>query len=349
LSEGICVAVLGATGAVGKELIQLLEERAFPISHLKLLASARSAGETVSFRGESLTVEQVSAEAFRDVDLVLASAGGSASKAWAQTIVESGAVLVDNSSAFRMAENVPLVVPEINPQAAAQHQGILANPNCTTILMGLAVFPLHQYRPIQRLLVATYQSASGAGAKAMEEVKAQARAILNDETPPTEAFPYPLAFNVFPHNSPLNEQGYCQEEMKMVKETRKIFASPELRISATCVRVPVLRAHSEAINLEFAEPFPVGKAKEILSQSPGLTLQEDWENNYFPMPNETTGKDDVFVGRIRQDISHPCGLELWLSGDQIRKGAALNAVQIAELLVKDNLLTPTTQSSAVSV
>jgi aspartate-semialdehyde dehydrogenase len=210
------------------------------------------------------------------------------------------------------------------------------------------VFPLHQYQPIQRLLVATYQSASGAGAKAMEEVKAQARAILNDETPPTEAFPYPLAFNVFPHNSPLNDQGYCQEEMKMVKETRKIFGTPELRISATCIRVPVLRAHSEAINLEFAEPFPVGKAKEILAQAPGLTLQEDWENNYFPMPNETTGKDDVFVGRIRQDLSHPCGLELWLSGDQIRKGAALNAVQIAELLVKENLLTPTPQS-AVSV
>jgi len=348
LSEGIRVAVLGATGAVGGELIQLLEERAFPLAHLKLLASPRSAGQTISFRGDSLTVEEVSADAFTDVDLVLASAGGSTSKAWAETIVDAGAVLIDNSSAFRMTETVPLVVPEINPQAATQHQGIIANPNCTTILMGLAVFPLHQYQPIQRLIVATYQSASGAGAKAMEEVKAQARAILNDETPPTEAFPYPLAFNVFPHNSPLTEQGYCQEEMKMVKETRKIFGTPELRISATCIRVPVLRAHSEAINLEFAEPFPVGQAREILAQAPGLKLQEDWENNYFPMPNETTGKDDVFVGRIRQDISHPCGLELWLSGDQIRKGAALNAVQIAELLVKDNLLT-TSQQSAVSV
>lgn len=347
MSEGIRVAILGATGAVGSELIQLLEERAFPVSQLKLLASPRSAGETISFRGEALTVEAVSAEAFQEVDLVLASAGGSTSKAWAQTIVDAGAVLVDNSSAFRMDETVPLIVPEINPQAAAQHQGIIANPNCTTILMGLAIFPLHQIQPIQRLIVATYQSASGAGAKAMEEVKAQARAILNGETPPTEAFPYPLAFNVFPHNSPLTEQGYCQEEMKMVKETRKIFDAPDLRISATCVRVPVLRAHSEAINLEFAEPFPVGKAKEVLAQAPGVEVQEDWENNYFPMPNETTGKDEVFVGRIRQDISHPCGLELWLSGDQIRKGAALNAVQIAELLVQDQLLPK--QEKAVSV
>ncbi len=347
MSAGIRVAVLGATGAVGRELIQLLEERAFPLKELKLLASPRSAGQTIPFRGESLAVEVVSAEAFQDIDLVLASAGGSTSQEWADTIVNAGAVMVDNSSAFRMSETVPLVVPEINPQAAAQHQGIIANPNCTTILMGLAVYPLHQVQPIQRIIVATYQSASGAGAKAMAEVKAQAQAILNDETPTTEAFPYPLAFNVFPHNSPLNEQGYCQEEMKMVQETRKIFASSDLRISATCVRVPVLRAHSEAINLEFADPFPVGKAKAILQDAPGVEVREDWEKNYFPMPNEATGCDEVFVGRIRQDISHPCGLELWLSGDQIRKGAALNAVQIAELLVKENLLSST--QSAVSV
>lgn len=347
MSGEIRVAILGATGAVGRELIQLLEERAFPLKQLKLLASPRSAGQVIPFRGESLTVEAVSAEAFQAVDLVLASAGGSTSKEWAQTIVDAGAVMVDNSSAFRMSEAVPLVVPEINPQAAAQHQGIIANPNCTTILMGLAVYPLHQVQSIQRIIVATYQSASGAGAKAMAEVKAQAQAILNDETPPTEAFPHPLAFNVFPHNSPLNEQGYCQEEMKMVQETRKIFACSDLRISATCVRVPVLRAHSEAINLEFADPFPVGKAKAILQAAPGVEVQEDWEKNHFPMPNEATGRDEVLVGRIRQDISHPCGLELWLSGDQIRKGAALNAVQIAELLVKENLLSST--QSTVSV
>ncbi|PNW58387.1 UNVERIFIED_CONTAM: aspartate-semialdehyde dehydrogenase [Euhalothece sp. KZN 001] len=347
MSAGINVAILGATGAVGTEIIQLLEERNFPIAKLKLLASPRSSGQEISFRGETLTVEEVTADSFKDVDLVLASAGGSTSKTWAQTIVDVGAVMVDNSSAFRMEDNVPLIVPEVNPEAASQHQGIIANPNCTTILMGLAVFPLHQVQPLQRLIVATYQSASGAGAKAMAELKTQAQAILNDETPTATAFPYPLAFNVFPHNSPLNEQGYCQEEMKMVKETRKIFGDSQLRISATCVRVPVLRAHSEAINLEFAEPFAVGKAKAILAEAPGVELREDWENNYFPMPNEATGKDAVFVGRIRQDISHPCGLELWLSGDQIRKGAALNAVQIAELLVKENLLKTT--ASAVSV
>mgnify|MGYP006425178273 CR=1 FL=1 len=347
MSTGIKVAILGATGAVGTEIIQLLEERNFPIDQLKLLASARSSGQEIPFRGETLTVEEVTADSFTDVDLVLASAGGSTSKTWAQTIVDAGAVMIDNSSAFRMEDNVPLIVPEINPEAASQHQGIIANPNCTTILMGLAVFPLHQVQPIQRVIVATYQSASGAGAKAMAELKTQAQAILNDEPPTATAFPYPLAFNVFPHNSPLNEQGYCQEEMKMVQETRKIFGDSKLRISATCVRVPVLRAHSEAINLEFAEPFAVGKAKAILSEAPGVELREDWENNYFPMPNEATGKDAVFVGRIRQDISHPCGLELWLSGDQIRKGAALNAVQIAELLVKEKLLKAT--ASAMSV
>jgi aspartate-semialdehyde dehydrogenase len=239
-----------------------------------------------------------------------------------------------------MNPEVPLVIPEVNPDAAAAHRGIIANPNCTTILMAMAVWPLHQVQPVQRLVAATYQSASGAGMRAMEEVKAQAQAILRGETPPTESFPYPLAFNVFPHNSSLNEQGYCEEEMKMVNETRKIFNAPDLRISATCVRVPVLRAHSEAINLEFAQPMPVAKAREILANAPGIRLVEDWQANYFPMPIEASGRDEVLVGRIRQDLSHPCGLELWLSGDQVRKGAALNAVQIAELLVERHLLRP---------
>lgn len=333
MSNSVRVAILGATGAVGTEIIQLLEERNFPVADLKLLASERSAGKTLKFKGESVRVEAVSEAAFQDVDLVLASAGGSISKTWLPIAAQKGAVSVDNSSAFRMDAQVPLVVPEINPEAAAQHQGIIANPNCTTILMGMAVYPLHLIQPIERIVVATYQSASGAGARAMAEVKQQAQAMLNDETPPTEAFPYPLAFNLFPHNSPLNDQGYCQEEMKMVNETRKIFGTPDLRISATCVRVPVLRAHSEAINLEFKSPLAVAKAREVLSQAPGVTLVEDWQANYFPMPLEATGQDNVLVGRIRQDISHPNGLELWLCGDQIRKGAALNAVQIAELLV----------------
>jgi len=342
LSFQVRVAILGATGAVGTELLELLQSRNFPIADLKLLASPRSVGSTLSFQGENLPVEAVSEKSFDNVDLVLASAGGSTSKAWAPKAVECGAVVIDNSSAFRMNQNVPLVVPEVNPEAAATHQGIIANPNCTTILMAMAVWPLHQIQPVQRIVAATYQSASGAGMRAMEEVKAQAQAILQGETPPTESFPYPLAFNLFPHNSPLNEQGYCEEEMKMVNETRKIFNAPQLRVSATCVRVPVLRAHSEAINLEFAEPMLVAKAREVLSNAPGVRVVEDWQANYFPMPIDATGRDEVLVGRIRQDLSHPCGLELWLCGDQIRKGAALNAVQIAELLVARNLLRPAT-------
>ncbi|MBD2042089.1 aspartate-semialdehyde dehydrogenase [Microcoleus sp. FACHB-672] len=340
MPESYRVAILGATGAVGTELLELLENRNFPLSELKLLASPRSAGRTLPFKGEQLLVEPVGEGSFENVDIVLASAGGSTSKQWAHKAVAAGAVVIDNSSAFRMDSQVPLVVPEVNPEAAANHRGIIANPNCTTILMSVAVWPLHKVQPVQRIVAATYQSASGAGARAMEEMKEQAQAILDGKTPKTEIFPYPLAFNLFPHNSPLNDQGYCEEEMKMVNETRKIFGAPALRVSATCVRVPVLRAHSEAINLEFGQPFSVAKAREILSEAPGVELVEDWQANYFPMPFEATGRDDVLVGRIRQDISHPCGLELWLSGDQIRKGAALNAVQIAELLVAKNLLKP---------
>ncbi|MGA1265399.1 MAG: aspartate-semialdehyde dehydrogenase [Prochlorothrix sp.] len=332
MSQSYRVAILGATGAVGTELLELLEQRQFPIAELKLLASPRSAGKTLTFKGTEITIEAVSAETLAGVDLVLASAGGSTSKAWASTAVAAGAVVIDNSSAFRMDPTVPLVVPEINPDAALQHQGIIANPNCTTILMGVALWPLHKIRPIRRVVVSTYQSASGAGARAMEEVKIQSAAILAGKAPIPEILPYPLAFNLFPHNSPLQANGYCEEEMKMVNETRKIFGVPDLRLTATCVRVPVLRAHSEAINIEFAEPFPVAEARSAIAAAPGVQLVEDWDRNYFPMPIEASGKDDVLVGRIRQDISTPEALELWICGDQIRKGAALNAVQIAELL-----------------
>ncbi|MBF2001829.1 MAG: aspartate-semialdehyde dehydrogenase [Synechococcales cyanobacterium M58_A2018_015] len=335
------VAILGATGAVGTELLELLAQRNFPVAELRLLASPRSAGQSLVFQGESLQVEAVNEQSFEGVDLVLASAGGSISKAWAPKAVAAGAVVIDNSSAFRMDPAVPLVVPEVNPQTAAAHQGIIANPNCTTILMVVAVYPLHRVQPVQRIVAATYQSASGAGARAMEEVKTQSLAILNGQAPQPEVFPYPLAFNLFPHNSALNDLGYCEEEMKMVNETRKILAAPDLRITATCVRVPVLRAHSEAINLEFARPFSVAEAREVLTQAAGVKLVENWQTNYFPMPIDASGQDDVLVGRIRQDISNPNGLELWLSGDQIRKGAALNAVQIAELLVEQDLIRPT--------
>ncbi len=333
MSNGLRVAVLGATGAVGAELLALLDQRSFPLKDLTLLASPRSAGTQLTFKGEDIPVQVLGEDSFKGIDLVLASAGGSVSLEWLPRAVAAGAVCIDNSSAYRMESTVPLVVPEVNPEAAKAHQGIIANPNCTTILMALAVWPLHQVQPVERLVVATYQSASGAGARAMEEVKQQARAILAGEEPVAEAFPYPLAFNLFPHNSPLNDQGYCQEEMKMVNETRKIFGAEGLKISATCVRVPVLRAHSEAINIEFGAPFSPQVAKALLSQAPGVKVVEDWSRNYFPMPIEASGQDDVLVGRIRQDISNPNALELWLSGDQIRKGAALNAVQIAELLL----------------
>ncbi len=338
MPEAYRVAIMGATGAVGTELLELLEKRSFPVKELSLLASQRSAGKELVFRGQSLKVKAISDVDFADIDLVLASAGGSVSKEWAPKAAAAGAVVIDNSSAFRMDSFVPLVVPEVNPDAALKHQGIIANPNCTTILMSVALWPLHQHQPIERIVVATYQSASGAGARAMEEVKQQAQAILQGQEPPTEAFPYPLAFNLFPHNSPLNEQGYCQEEMKMVNETRKIFGVSDLRVSATCVRVPVLRAHSEAINVEFKQPLAVDKALALLQTAPGVKVVENWQTNYFPMPVEASGKDDVLVGRVRRDLSHENGLELWLSGDQIRKGAALNAVQIAELLVSKQAL-----------
>jgi aspartate-semialdehyde dehydrogenase len=327
------VGILGATGAVGTELLQLLAERHFPVGELRLLASPRSAGQTLPFAGESLPVRPVSATELQNLDILLASAGAKAAREWVPVAVRQGAVVIDNSSAFRMEADVPLVVPEINAHVLQKHHGIIANPNCTTILLCVVIYPLHQVQPIQRVVVATYQSASGAGARAMQELRQQAQAMLAHQPVPTEVFPYPLAFNLFPHNSPCNEQGYCEEEQKMIRESRKIMNCPDLRLTATCVRVPVWRAHAEAVNVEFAQPFPVAKARAILAQSPGVKLVEDWEKNYFPMPIDASGQDAVLVGRIRQDVSHPCGLDLWLCGDQIRKGAALNAVQIAECLV----------------
>lgn len=338
MSRKYNVAILGATGAVGTELLALLEERNFPLGKLKLLASERSAGKSISFAGQDLIIEAVTESSFDDVDIVLASAGGSISKKWLPIASKAGAISIDNSSAFRMHPDVPLIVPEVNPEAATQHKGIIANPNCTTILMTVAIYPLHQVQPIQRIVVSTYQSASGAGARAMEEVKVQSQAILDGEPAIPEVLPYPLAFNLFPHNSPMTENSYCEEEMKMVNETRKIIGDQDIRITATCVRVPVLRAHSEAINLEFAHSFNPDKAREILATAAGVKLVEDFTKNYFPMPIDASGKDEVLVGRVRQDISHPNGLELWICGDQIRKGAALNAVQIAELLIAKALI-----------
>ena len=328
------VAVLGASGAVGQELLQLLEERDFPVAELSLLASARSAGRTQQWNGQTLTVAEVNQESFRGIDLVLASAGGSVSRRWREAITGSGAVMVDNSSAFRMEEGVPLVVPEVNPDAAFSNSGVIANPNCTTILLTLALAPLAAKRTIRRVVVSTYQSASGAGARAMEELKQLSKVVLDGGTPVSEVLPHPLAFNLFLHDSPLQQNSYCEEEMKMVNETRKIMGLKDLPFTATCVRVPVLRAHSEAVNIAFDQPFPVEEARSLLKQAPGVELIEDVASNRFPMPTDVTGRDPVAVGRIRQDISDPNALELWLCGDQIRKGAALNAVQIAELLIQ---------------
>ena len=326
------VAVLGATGAVGQELLALLEERRFPVAELLPLASPRSAGQELSWQGASLTVQPVQAGCFTGVDLVLASAGGSVSRAWAPEAVAAGAVVIDNSSAFRLDPDVPLVVPEVNPEAAFRHRGVIANPNCTTILLTVALAPLAARRPIRRVVISTYQSASGAGARAMEELRQLSRTVLDGGEPVSSVLPHSLAFNLFLHNSPLKPSGYCEEELKMLNETRKIMELPDLRLSATCVRVPVLRAHSEAVNIEFSEPFPVEEARALLAVAPGVELIEDFGANRFPMPTDVTGRDPVAVGRIRQDLSEPNALELWLCGDQIRKGAALNAIQIAELL-----------------
>ena len=325
---------------MGRELLLLLEQRDFPLHHLELLASPRSAGTQLPFCGEKLTVEAVSEEALAGVELVLASAGASISRRWAPVMDAHGALLIDNSSAFRLNPQVPLVVPEVNLAAARQHQGVIANPNCTTILLLLVLAPLRSLAPLHRVVVSTYQSASGAGAQAMAELETTSRDMLQGRQPRSHVLPHPLAFNLFLHNSPLAENGYCEEELKMLRESRKILDQPDLRLSATCVRVPVLRAHAEAVNIEFDAPVSVDAARAALAGAPGVTVIDDWANNRFPMPSDVTGKDPVAVGRIRQDLSHPNSLELWLCGDQIRKGAALNAVQIAEAMVRHGWLEP---------
>ena len=327
--------MLGASGAVGLEILNILSERSFPIKELRLLASKRSAGKKQFWNGQELEIETVSSDKFKDVDLVLASAGGSISRDWREVINSYGAVIVDNSNAFRMDADVPLVVPEVNPNDIFEHQGLIANPNCTTILLSLVLAPLAKQLPIKRVVVSTYQSASGAGSRAMEELKQLSQAVLDGKTPESKVLPHSLAFNLFLHNSSLQSNNYCEEEMKMVNEMRKIMSKPDLQLTATCVRVPVLRAHSESINVEFEEPFSVETAREILEQASGVELFENIEKNRFPMPIDVTGRDHIAVGRVRQDISNPNALEMWLCGDQIRKGAALNAVQIAELLIKE--------------
>jgi aspartate-semialdehyde dehydrogenase len=339
MSDGISmeptIAILGATGAVGREFLAILERRKAPIRSLRLLASARSAGQSLGFLGKKLTVEEVRPASFDGADLALFSAGASVSKQWAPIATKAGARVVDNSSAFRMDPEVPLVIPEINPEAIGAAR-LIANPNCSTIIMNMVVWPLHQRHRVKRIAVSTYQAASGAGWQAMQELEGQTRDVLEGRAAMPRLFPHPIAFNLFSHNTAIGADGYNVEETKMVLETRKIFGEPDLAITATCIRVPVMRAHSESINLTFEEPVSERVAREILSRAPGVKVVDDRAANRFPMPLEASGKDEVLVGRIRQDISQPDGrgIELFVCGDQLRKGAALNAIQIAECLLK---------------
>jgi aspartate-semialdehyde dehydrogenase len=332
---GCNLAIAGVTGAVGQEFLEILEERDFPFDSLKMLASSRSAGKKIEFKGKEYTVEELTKKSFNRVDIALFSAGASRTKEFGPSAVEDGAVVVDNSSAFRMDADVPLVIPEINPQAIKENKGIIANPNCSTIIGIVPVWPLHKANPVKRMVVSTYQAASGAGHSAMVELQEQAQEILDGKEPTCKAFPYQIAFNCFSHNAPLAPNGYNQEEMKMVHETRKIFDCAEIAITCTCIRIPVLRAHCESINLEFTEAITPDQVRDLLSTAPGVSLLDDRENNRFPMPIDASGKDNILVGRIRQDESIPenHGINIWVAGDQLRKGAALNAVQIAEKLL----------------
>jgi len=329
------VAIVGATGAVGMEFLSCLAARNFPIKQLKLLASSRSAGKTLRFKDSDITVEELTERSFDGVDIALFSAGGDISKTFAPIAVRAGCVVIDNSSAFRMTDGVPLVVPEINPGEVANHRGIIANPNCSTIIAMTPLWPIHRVNPLRRVTAATYQAASGAGAAAMAELEESTRAYLDGVDYAPKVLPHPYAFNLFSHNSRVDPQtGYNDEEAKMVRESRKIFGVPDLRVSATCVRVPVLRAHAVAITFECDRPIRWQTVRHILADAPGVQLVDDREHNLFPMPRDASHQDDIMVGRIRQDLSDPSGhsVSLFVAGDQLLKGAALNAVQIAELL-----------------
>jgi aspartate-semialdehyde dehydrogenase len=329
------VAIVGATGAVGQEFLTVLAERNFPIRHLRLLASAKSAGKQVMFKGATYTVEELTKESFADIQIAFFSAGGSISKEFAPAAVAAKAIVVDNTSAFRMKEGIPLVVPEVNPEQIHKHIGIIANPNCSTIIMNVPIWPLHKINRVKRLVISTYQAVSGAGAWGLYELDAQIKAYASGQEIKKEKFPHQIANNLFSHNTKIAENGYNEEENKMVNETRKIFADPKIMVTATCVRVPIPRAHSESINIEFERPMTPQQVRDILKKAPGVKIVDNVDANHFPMPLEASGQDDVLVGRIRQDISREDGrgIEMFVSGDQIRKGAATNAVQIAERLI----------------
>jgi aspartate-semialdehyde dehydrogenase len=329
------VAVVGATGAVGEEMIKTLEARNFPVNNFKPLASARSAGMEVEFKGEKWTVEELTADSFMGVDIALFSAGATRSREFAQAAVDAGAIVVDNSSAFRTDPEIPLVVPEVNAHAIGRHNGIIANPNCSTIQMVVALKPLHDEAGIKRIVVSTYQSVSGAGKQAMEELSEQTRQLFAMQDIEPQKFPHQIAFNCIPHIDVFDESGYTKEELKMVNETQKIMEDDSIKVTATTVRVPVFYCHSESVNLEFEKSISPERAKEILSSSPGIEVVDDTDNLKYPLAVEAAGQDPVYVGRIRSDETVDNGLNLWIVADNIRKGAALNAIQIAEKLIEE--------------
>ena len=330
------VAIAGATGAVGETMLRLLEERNFPIRRLKLLASERSEKKILAYKGEEIKVERLTGGSFHGTEIALFSAGAARSKEFAPAAVEAGAVVIDNSSAFRMEPDVPLVVPEINPHVVAGYKarGIIANPNCTTIVMVMALKPLHDYGQVTRVVASSYQAVSGAGKKGMEELRLQTLAWAKGEPIEVKAFPQQIAFNLFPHVDEFQPNGYTKEELKLVFETRKILEDESINVSPTTVRVPIFTAHSVSMNVETKRKIGVGKARELLSKMPGLQVIDEPEQGRYPMPILAAGKDDCFVGRIREDLSNDHALNLWVVGDQLLKGAALNAIQIAELLIK---------------
>ncbi len=336
--SGFVVAILGATGAVGQEMLKTLSARKFPVSELRLLASGRSAGKTIAHEGKTYTVEEATPEAFKGVDIVLASAGASISERLAPAAVAAGAVVIDNTSHFRMHADVPLVVPEVNAHDLDWHKGVIANPNCSTAPLVVVLNALRKLAPIERVVVATYQSVSGAGKEAMDELRDQTADVLAGREAKPEHIVHPIAFNLVPAIDSFLDNGYTKEEMKVTNETRKILGEPGLPVTATAVRVPVYICHSEAVNIEFQRPVSPAAARAALAASDGITVMDDPAQNVYPRPRELAGTDDTYVGRIRCDVSHPNGLNLWLVSDNLRKGAALNAVQIAEALVARGLL-----------
>ena len=329
------VAVVGATGVVGNEMVEILEERNFPVERIVLLASERSEGKTLSFKGKEIPVNILNNDSFKGVDIALFSAGASRSLEFAPISAKSGAAVIDNSSAFRMDPEVPLVVPEVNPHAIKRHKGIIANPNCSTIQMVVALKPIHDAVRIRRIVVTTFQSTSGTGKKAMDELLEQTKALLNFQKVLCKVYPHQIAFNCLPHIDVFLDNGYTKEEMKLVNETRKIMEDDFIKITATTVRVPVFRGHSESVNIETEKKLTPNEARAILSAAPGVIVYDDPSRNIYPLPVDVSGKDEVYVGRIREDESIPNGLNLWIVSDNLRKGAALNAIQIAEYLIRE--------------